>query len=420
MTQRIFVVFLIALFFSGCFGGRQISSENLSSIYHPNEHLFHPEFSVYNFTNNSSHLYVKLNTNDFLFVRQEDNLFKAIFRLDCRLMESYESAVILDSVSQDFTIEQTTSTSKTRLYTLDFKVPKEGNFLLSCSVIDLNKKVSEDYLIPINHDGKQCRHNFLASNADNDLPLMRNYISATDSFRISYQDSTVKKLFVRYYYRNFPLAAPPFSFDVHDNFNYIPDSSFTINTNDSLPLNFQREGIYHFQLDTTSYEGFSLYRFKGGFPTVNTPEQMIEATRFITSKKEFEEINTNESKKAAVEKFWVNIGGNAERTRLLIKKYYSRIQEANRLFSSYMEGWRTDRGMMFIILGAPNFVYKNSTSENWIYGQPNNALSLNFFFPKVNNPFTDNDFSLSRAPIYESSWYRAVELWRDGRVYNDF
>jgi hypothetical protein len=76
--------------------------------------------------------------------------------------------------------------------------------------------------------------------------------------------------------------------------------------------------------------------------------------------------------------------------------------------------------MMYVIFGPPNFVFRNSVSENWIYGQPNNALSLNFFYTKVNNPFTDNDFTLSRAPIYESNWYRAVDLWRQGRVYNDY
>jgi hypothetical protein len=36
----------------------------------------------------------------------------------------------------------------------------------------------------------------------------------------------------------------------------------------------------------------------------------------------------------------------------------------------------------------------------------------------VVNPFTDNDFTLSRAPVYESHWYRAVDIWRSGRAYN--
>lgn len=421
MTGRIFSIVFVAFLFSGCFGTQQISSENLSSIYRQNEHSFHPEFSVYHVTADSSRLYVKLNTEEFLKTRQENNEgFRSAFSIQCTLVESYESGVKLDSSRSDFIIEQTDNPNKTRLYTVPFRVPKQGNFLLSCSIIDLNKKVAEDFFINIIHDDVQCRQNFLVTQANNHLPLMRNYLSASDSFFVTYQNKENRKLFVKFYHRNFPLAAPPYSFDVHDDFNYKPDSVFTVDTDDTIPLNFRDEGIYHFQADTNSHEGMSLFRFKGGFPSVTTPEQMMEATRYITSKKEYEELTTSASKKAAVDKFWLDIGGSPERTRLLIKKYYSRIKEANRLFTSYMEGWRTDRGMIYLIFGSPNFVYKSSNSENWIYGQPNNALSLNFFFPRVNNPFTDNDFSLSRVPIYESSWFRAVEYWRDGRVYNDF
>ena len=420
MRIKTCIVFLLWAIISGCYGTRQLSSENLSSIYHQNEHLFHPDFFVYHYTKDSSQLFVKLNTDEFLKIKQTDDGFKGVFRLECRVVESYESSVTLDSTRADFMIEQTDDQSKTRLYTVNFKVPKQGDFLLSCVIVDLNKKAAEEFFVNIAHDSRQSRQNFYISPANSELPLMRYYISATDSFRVTYRDPAEKKIFVRYYHRNFPLAAPPFSFDVHDDFNFIPDSTFTINADDSVVLNFPGEGIYHFQVDTTSHEGLSLYRFKGSFPAVTTPEQMIESTRYLTSKKEFEEINTSTSKKSAVDRFWLDIGGNPDRTRQLIKKYYSRIQESNRHFSSYTEGWRTDRGMMYIILGPPNFVYKNSVSENWIYGQPNNALSLNFFFTKVNNPFTDNDFTLSRAPIYENSWYRAVDLWRQGRVYNDF
>ena len=123
--------------------------------------------------------------------------------------------------------------------------------------------------------------------------------------------------------------------------------------------------------------------------------------------------------KSAVEAFWLARGGNEERTRGLIKKFYSRVQDANRFFASYTEGWKTDRGMVFIVFGGPNALYLSSNSESWTYGTPNSTLALNFFFAKVNNPFTDNDFSLSRSPIYEANWYRAVETWRQGRAYNN-
>jgi len=71
---------LSILFFNGCFSGSQISSENLSSIYHQGEHLFHPEFTVYDFTTDSSHLFIRLNTDEFVKIRSEDNSFKGHLR----------------------------------------------------------------------------------------------------------------------------------------------------------------------------------------------------------------------------------------------------------------------------------------------------------------------------------------------------
>ena len=76
--------------------------------------------------------------------------------------------------------------------------------------------------------------------------------------------------------------------------------------------------------------------------------------------------------------------------------------------------------MIYVIFGSPTTLYLGAESETWIYGTPNSALALNFFFTKVNNPFTPNDMTLSRAPIYESNWYRAVETWRQGRAFNSF
>jgi len=147
--------------------------------------------------------------------------------------------------------------------------------------------------------------------------------------------------------------------------------------------------------------------------------QLIEPLRYINTRKEFDDLFGNQNKKLALDKFWMGMGGNQERSRELIRRYYNRVLNANTYFSSHMEGWKTDRGLIFIIFGPPNVVYKSDNGESWTYGESGAMLSLNFNFTRVNNPFTDNDFDLERAPLYETSWYRAVDIWRQGRVYND-
>ncbi len=63
-------------------------------------------------------------------------------------------------------------------------------------------------------------------------------------------------------------------------------------------------------------------------------------------------------------------------------EYYRRVAYANENFSHYIEGWKSDRGMVFIILGPPNnvdrhpFEYDSKPYEVWEYYN----LSKDFVF----------------------------------------
>ena len=95
----------------------------------------------------------------------------------------------------------------------------------------------------------------------------------------------------------------------------------------------------------------------------------------------------------------------------------SRVEFANKLFSCHLEGWKTDRGMISIIFGTPSYTSLVRNSEVWIYGDENNIHSLKFVFDQKLNPFSSNDYVLSRNYSYKNPWYRAVESWRNGKVY---
>ena len=120
-----------------------------------------------------------------------------------------------------------------------------------------------------------------------------------------------------------------------------------------------------------------------------------------------------------MDKFWLDVGGNYERGRGLIKAYYSRVQEANRLYTSYLEGWKTDRGMMHMIFGKPQSIYRDGETEQWTYNNMPGFPEMLFVFRKMNNPFTVNDYALIRQQSYENVWYIAVDQWRQGRIVND-
>ncbi len=407
------------LLLTSCTETKDLSVVNLSNLYRDTDQFFHPEFAVEHQSDSTSKLFIQLNTKEFLYSRQPDDQFRAFFTIHFRLVEAYESLnVLLDSGGVKFQInEEEKNTFKT--YTIPFKLTKKSEMLLIAAIHDDQKNFDEEFYVPVDNASPQSRQSFSAILKGENHPMFCNYISDHDSIKISYRDPSVKKLLVRVYSRFFPLAPPPFSFDTRVEFDYKPNYTFTYDVNDTNYITLKQEGFYHFQTDTTDRHGFTLFLFNHSFPSVTSPEQMLECTRYLTTKREFEGMKEDHNKKGAMDKFWLSLGGNTDRTKMLIKKYYTRIREANQYFTSYTEGWRTDRGMIYVMFGKPNNVYKSSSAESWIYGTPNNALSQNFFFTKVINPFTDNDFMLTREPLFEGSWMRAVDVWRQGRVYND-
>lgn len=82
------------------------------------------------------------------------------------------------------------------------------------------------------------------------------------------------------------------------------------------------------------------------------------------------------------EDYWKKIDPTPSTVRNeALEEYYSRIEQANRRFKSYTEGWLTDMGRVYIIYGEPlnteRFTAQNGVSivTRWLY--PNN-LSFTF------------------------------------------
>ena len=248
---------------------------------------------------------------------------------------------------------------------------------------------------------------------DNSI-FYNNWLSSDEEFKIVSNNNKIEKLFVRYYDLFFPIATPPFSETTQKAFNFKADSIFTveIKNGQTQNLKFLKKGIYHFQADTSSKEGFTVFRFDDDFPAVTTVNQVLQPLRYLTSKSEYDEINIAKNKKDAIDNFWIQTSGNADRAKQMIKLYYNRVKEANQFFSSYLEGWKTDRGIIYIIYGPPNIVYRDKYFEKWVYGEDRNMLSISFVFYKVENPFSDNDYNLKRSPLYKDGWYIAVDNWR--------
>lgn len=103
----------------------------------------------------------------------------------------------------------------------------------------------------------------------------------------------------------------------------------------------------------------------------------IKQLRYVATQEEIDYIEagtTIEEKQNRFEQFWKKLDPtpNTERNEAY-EDYYSRVDYANRNFRSYTEGWRTDKGMVYIIFGKPYNVERqspygdNRVFERWTY-----------------------------------------------------
>jgi GWxTD domain-containing protein len=191
---------------------------------------------------------------------------------------------------------------------------------------------------------------------------------------------------------------------------------------------FPKEGIYFCSIDRKIKEGFTLLNLGSAYPRVTTPETMIEPLSYLASQAEMTDLRSAAKPKAALDEFWIKCGGNVDKARELIRIFYTRVLYSNYYFTSFKEGWRTERGMIYIIYGPPDKVYKTSEGESWGYKKPVlrskwggrftiSESYLFFNFKKRENAFSDNDFYLSRSETLVTFWDKAVASWRKGIVF---
>ena len=416
-----FPFFFFVLFILGCTTSKNISQQNLAHLYKKEPQTLSPSYIIYHINDSLSQIRFKVNSKTLLYSKQENQEhLTAQVRVFYKLLRNYESDIILDSSSIILTDNASKYGEKDLIGEMDFKASAGNDFVMEVMMIDMNRRRSDRSFIKIGKKSSNNRENFfLTQPSNNAIPIFKNNLKKNEIVNITYNKPNTNKLFVRFYNRDFPIAAPPFVIINNKPFNYDADSLFEINLDDnSTTLGLSREGFYHIQYDTAiNKEGLTLFLFESNFPGLQSAEELIPPLRYITNKQEYDDMIFASNKKEALDNFWLKNAGDPDRAKELIKRYYNRVKEANSFFSSYIEGWKTDRGMIYIIFGAPNVIYKTSNSESWVYGEDRNLMSLNLTFYNVINPFTDNDFILDRSVIYKNNWYRAVDTWRQGRIF---
>lgn len=240
--------------------------------------------------------------------------------------------------------------------------------------------------------------------------IFQSYIDAGGQYIVR-GSGTQKSIHFSYYKDNFPTPSPPFA-DKElkmDRFLF-PDSTFVIQPGQSVGP-FSKEGLYLGQEDTLSAEGFSFMVRKAPYPKYNKLADLKGPLLFVTTREENDLIGAAGEEKAKFDKVILDITNDKERAKNFMRNYFKRVEFANTFFTSFKEGWKTDKGMIFIIFGAPDEVQITGQQEIWRYKNPRQSFTFN----KAGSVYAPEHFVLVRDKNYTENWYLTIDLWRKSR-----
>ena len=230
---------------------------------------------------------------------------------------------------------------------------------------------------------------------------------------------TRKYVFVERIVYEFPVAQAPMILDAPANQKSIrSDSSFQLPA--ELSFSFSKPGLYLISSDSTYKSETSILITPKDFPKFKNVDRVALPIVYIAKIKENLMVQYDQNKKYALDEFWRTLIKESDPEisssvmQKMIRSYYGRVTQANQKFSSYKEGWKTDRGMIFIIFGNPNNIENTAVGQTWHYKIRNKKLAFDFL--KKEDLFHQPHFELKRVKKYRRSWYNQIKKWRTGAM----
>jgi GWxTD domain-containing protein len=301
--------------------------------------------------------------------------------------------------------------------TFDINRPKGAtNALLLTEITETANGTKARNDLSLRFNASKLSDRFSLFDQSGQRPELRNYVNVNEPVVIRDVKGTSKTLFGIRYQHDFDAASSPMNTSPRPASKSLDiDSTLTITTNQ--PFMLPQEGLYYFVEDTTDASGIGLVVADKRFPKMTRPEKLIKPVLYMSTSSEIGELNQAQDTKKAFDRYWLSMmSGNEGVAKKAIKAYFDRVEEANKLFTSYKEGWKTDKGMIYIVLGAPDRVQRNREREVWVYNRRANVSEVNFTFTRKANQFVDDHYELVRYIEYQPIWYPIVEAWRTGAI----
>ena len=158
------------------------------------------------------------------------------------------------------------------------------------------------------------------------------------------------------------------------------------------------------------------------YPNIRSLDEMVKALRYIAYPDEYSMLRSKTPDSLlhdAFDGFWIDLYGNKQKAQNMLSTYVSRLEEANQLFPSYKEGWKTDMGMIYVLFGRPILTENRIDGVVWAYERYQYEPNRVFYFERVRNPYSFFPFThyiLQRDGIYQQVYIEQRGKWRNGNL----
>ncbi len=394
-------------------------NKNLSYLYIPGRTPLQPEYRIYHTTDSVSLLRVRIAPNQLLF-NQAGESGNYISFLDVRyrlFLVKKRATALADSGVVHYSIDPTKLHSRVIEKSILIRCRQGNKYILEVVMIDMIRKTAVQKFIYVDKRTRFSSQNYMVVDVKTHRQVFSYALDSTSAVKIIYRDQQPHAFFIRYFRPDTIIPVAPNINVGSPILRRPPDSTWQISYRTDY-VRLPREGIYQFSVDSTVKDGVTLCNFGPFFPKILSPDQMAQPLAYLLTKNEMRHLMSRPNRKLAVDEFWLSTTDDVEQARQLVRIFYNRVYFANIFFSTWKEGWRTDRGMIYIIYGPPDNLTKTVSREVWTYGDEKDPGKLSFTFVRIDSPFSDNVYNLSRSATLVTRWVEAVRTWRQGNVFS--
>ena len=419
MKTKIIFILILATLFSSCVTQKSVEkAETGASRYNPSSFVLHPQFKMFHETDSYSKLYVKLFTKELRFSStNEQRINQAVVKVNYKIKSSIRSKSIIDSLQTFIKIKKTGNQTSIISF---FKIKNIDldQFLIEINLVDLYSNKKSQSFIRVNKSDDGNEQYYMSAQLKNQKPVFTEYFNSVDTFLITNNKTNINKLAVTYYKPETANAEKPFVKSKLASLKLKQDSVWDLPFKTwKAKFSGKNTGIYIIRADSTKIRGLMKVQFDYSYPIISKSDKMLDALQYLLVDDELKAMKSSDNKKLSIDNFWLKTTGSKERARELIKIWYNRTTYSNYYFTSYKEGRKTDRGMIYTVFGPPDDIQYFDDAEKWIYINTKEDTKLDFVFVKQMNSISNNDYTLIRESRYEVYWNKSIKSWRSGKVY---